>query len=177
MDGTVTVRGANTPYPHQQAFYDQQSTRESLTILGQGLDLFGTGLATALRGRPTQVTAGTGAPLPASFEGNVWVARFEPGLRVVHKGETVTWTNLDPATPHTITIGPDPANPFAPTGGPTITTAPGATTVNSLIGNPTLFGPGGHTSFALTFDHAGAYSYFCALHDELGMKGTIVVLP
>jgi plastocyanin len=174
MAGTVTVSAANSPYPHQQAFYDQQSTRESLAILGQGLDLFGTGLATALRLGPTNVTAGIGAPLPASFEGNVWVARFEPRLRVIHKGETVTWTNMDSSTPHTISIGPDPSDPFAPTGGTTVTTAPGATTVNSgLIGAP-LFGP---AWYSLKFEHTGTYDYFCALHDDLGMKGTIVVVP
>jgi len=33
------------------------------------------------------------------------------------------------------------------------------------------------TTFAATFTAPGTYHYICALHDDLGMKGTIVVLP
>jgi plastocyanin len=29
--------------------------------------------------------------------------------------------------------------------------------------------------FSLTFDKPGTYPYFCAVHADLGMKGTIVV--
>ena len=31
--------------------------------------------------------------------------------------------------------------------------------------------------FRVTFTHAGTYPYICALHDILGMKGKVVVLP
>jgi plastocyanin len=171
MSGSVVVNPQGTPYPQQQAFYDQQSAQESFTILGQGLNLFINGLETAIQSGPKQVTAGIGAS--TSFSGNVFVPRFEPALRIVHKGDTVTWTNLDPETPHTISIGPDPANPAAPSGSTTVTTAPGATALNSgFIGAPF-----GKKSFAVTFDNVGTYSYFCALHDTLGMKGTVLVLP
>src|SRR5437762_13317033 len=37
--------------------------------------------------------------------------RFLKDTIVVHKGNTVEWTNLDPVTPHTITFGTEPANP------------------------------------------------------------------
>ena len=183
MGGTVTVDDPNVALPHQQAFYDQQSAGQTLTILGQGLDLFVNGLATALRSGPNQVTAGIGALLPTkptNFEGNVWVARFEPNVRVVHLGDTVNWTNLDPNTPHTITIGadPGPAGDAIPNGNTTITTAPGATNVTSgFVGSPLAFGPMVKPTYALTFDYACTYNYDCALHDDLGMKGTIVVLP
>ena len=33
------------------------------------------------------------------------------------------------------------------------------------------------TRFRITFTKAGIYPYICALHDELGMKGKIIVLP
>jgi len=33
------------------------------------------------------------------------------------------------------------------------------------------------TEFRVTFAKAGTYNYICALHDTLGMKGTVVVLP
>jgi plastocyanin len=33
------------------------------------------------------------------------------------------------------------------------------------------------TRFRVTFTHAGVFPYICALHDGLGMKGEIIVLP
>ncbi len=33
------------------------------------------------------------------------------------------------------------------------------------------------TRFRVTFTTAGTYPYICALHDTLGMKGEIIVLP
>ena len=36
--------------------------------------------------------------------------------------------------------------------------------------------PEGNT-WALTFDVPGTFEYFCGIHRELGMKGTITVLP
>jgi plastocyanin len=33
------------------------------------------------------------------------------------------------------------------------------------------------TRFRVTFTAQGVFNYFCALHDDLGMKGTVVVLP
>jgi len=33
------------------------------------------------------------------------------------------------------------------------------------------------TRVRVTFTQAGRYNYICALHDELGMKGSVVVIP
>jgi len=33
------------------------------------------------------------------------------------------------------------------------------------------------TRFRVTFTHSGTYPYICALHDDLGMNGKIIVLP
>ena len=35
----------------------------------------------------------------------------------------------------------------------------------------------GVTRFRVTFTSAGRYRYICALHDELGMTGEVIVLP
>ena len=37
--------------------------------------------------------------------------------------------------------------------------------------------PPGVTRFRVTFTSPGTYSYICALHDELGMTGKVIVLP
>ena len=37
--------------------------------------------------------------------------------------------------------------------------------------------PPGVTRFRVTFLHAGTYDYICALHNDLGMVGKVIVLP
>lgn len=179
MTGVIHVRPAGTPYPHDQAFYDRQAHVEIAQLLGQGARLQAHGLVSAVRtpGRGA-VTAGTGAFLD---DGSIAVMRFLPEKLIMRKGQTVTWTNIDPETPHTVTFGPEPAGgplgAFAPVG----TDAPGHATISSpgqavnsgFIGADFPFG----TAFSVTFTTPGTYRYICALHDELGMVGTIVVVP
>jgi plastocyanin len=70
---------------------------------------------------------------------------FQPAKVTVKAGQTVTWTNDDPAD-HTVTG------------------EGGAFTSETL-------GQGAH--FRMVFDRPGTYRYICALHPE--MKGTVVV--
>jgi len=35
----------------------------------------------------------------------------------------------------------------------------------------------GVTQFRVTFTNPGTYPYICAFHDQLGMKGEVIVLP
>ena len=111
----------------------------------------------------------------------------------IHAGQTVEWGNDDPQTPHTITFGPEPAgNPIPPSANVTvdpdgarhaILNSPAdsahsgfvAPVPQERIGLPQS--PLGVTRFRVTFTHAGVYPYICVLHDDLGMKGTITVLP
>jgi len=37
--------------------------------------------------------------------------------------------------------------------------------------------PPGVTRFRVTFTGPGTFTYICALHDDLGMKGTVIVVP
>jgi plastocyanin len=37
--------------------------------------------------------------------------------------------------------------------------------------------PLGVTRFRVTFTYPGIFNYICALHDELGMVGKVIVLP
>jgi len=119
--------------------------------------------------------------------------RFMGHDMVIHAGQTVEWDNEDAEDPHTITFGTEPAgDPFPPSNNVTMD-ADGArhAVINSTsdsvhsgfilaapqdrIGLPQS--PISVTRFRITFTHAGIYPYICALHDNLGMKGKIIVLP
>jgi plastocyanin len=179
MNGTVNVVSANSALAVTQADYDRASKARQSQLLGLGRSLIGQGTALVA---PAQVSAGTGQLV--SGIGSVADLRFAPDKRVVHVGDTVTWTNLDPQTPHTVTFGDEPPswanNPFA--------SYPAA----NVTANPARVGPSAFVNsgfvakakefevpntFAATFTSPGTYPYICALHDDLGMTGTIVVLP
>lgn len=177
MTGTVDVRDAGTAYPSTQARYDLSASVARNRLLAVGHRLAGRTLAAA-RSSST-VATGTGAS--TGDWGSLAVMRFLPSRTVIHAGDTVTWVNHDPETPHTITFGTEPVGgplaAFAPSGldGPghaTITTA--TTSANSgFTGAGFPFG----TTFTATFPAPGTYHFICALHDTLGMTGTIVVEP
>ncbi|HEX8969408.1 MAG TPA: plastocyanin/azurin family copper-binding protein [Chloroflexota bacterium] len=179
MTGTVHVAAAGTPYPATQADYDRQTQPLEAQLLGQGRSLSGLAQAAAAQAGPTSVTAGTGQAV--SGVGSLAVLRFVPDQRIVHVGDTVTWTNRDPETPHTVTFGNEPpggpfgAFPPSGTDGPAHATlsAPGQSTNSGFL----LSAVPGDSQFNVTFTGPGTYNYICALHDDLGMKGTIVVLP
>ncbi len=171
MTGTLHVQPAGTPYPHDQRFYDTQGTIQKASALGDGVRLRAQGLVQAETSPGENVTAGTGDP-------QVFVARFLPGNISVRVGQTVEWTNRDPATPHTVTFGQDPPGgdfgAFPPIPGP-----PGSATISStsqnvnsgFLGAGLPFG----TTFQVTFTAPGDYQYHCVLHDDLGMDGVVHV--
>jgi plastocyanin len=179
MAGTVTVNPADTPYPASQADYDRASQALEAQLFGQGRSLFGQDQAAAA---PTGVTAGDGRVVNRA-DSTLAVLRFVPDQRVVHVGQTVTWTNLDPQTPHTVTFGTEP--PGGPFGAypPSSNVTDGHATINSptdsvnsgFIAKDPLFQV--KNTFSATFSAPGTYPYICALHDDAGMTGSIVVLP
>jgi plastocyanin len=197
MTGTVHVLPLAVALPHSQSFYDRQADDERRDLLSDTDEGQSHHHEDAMGARSefghNAVTVGIGE-IVATGGGHesVSVMRFLRHETVIHVGETVEWTNNDPVTPHTITFGQEPANPIPPAG--TFTMDPDGAlhaTISSLadnvhsgfivasaherIGFPTS--PLGSTHFRITFKKAGTYPYICALHDDLGMKGKIVVLP
>jgi plastocyanin len=178
MTGTVTVHDAGTPYPRTQAAYDTQAKVAGNVLLAAGRTLSARTLAAARASGQGQAAVGTGA---ATDGGSLAIMRFLPGRLVVHAGDSVTWTNRDPETPHTITFGQEPAGgpfgAFAPSGaavpGHATLTSPDEAANSGFVGAGLPFG----TSFTATFVNPGTYHFICALHDDLGMTGTVVVLP
>lgn len=166
MKAAVHVRPSGTPYPYDQHFYDMAAKLQADELIRHGQALIQQARLFASRNpnRGNWVTAGIG-------DGSVALMRFYDDRLVIREGDTVTFNNLDVETPHTVTFGPEPANSLSPVGNPKA--YDGSGTLNSgFIGtDPHWFG----TTFAVTFTKAGTYPYICALHDEMGMTGTIVV--
>ena len=128
----------------------------------------------------------------AGGSSTVSAMRFSDDNIQIHAGQTVEWDNHDPVTPHTITFGPDPADLFDPSPDVTVDTdgarhaviaSPSDSTHSGFIiaapqerlGLPQA--PLGVTRFRVTFPNAGVFPYICALHEDLGMTGTVIVRP
>ena len=84
---------------------------------------------------------------------------FTPAELEVDAGTTVTWTNEDPGA-HTVTSG------AVEQGASGVTTSPDGRFDSGNIA--------GDDSYEQTFDEAGTYEYFCALHPAT-MRGVITV--
>ena len=115
--------------------------------------------------------------------------RFYPSRITIHKGQTITFLKTeDPTEPHTVTFGPEPADPLLqllPRGGPNYSGGPTEQASSGflitdeqfayyhLAGTPFR----ALTSYRLTFTNTGDFKYFCALHDVIGMVGSVHVVP
>ncbi len=188
MTATVHVLELSEPLPHDQAFYDRQAQEERERLLSE-IDLG----SHDEHSPDNHVNAGAGviSATPGGSE-NLALMRFNHEKIFIHAGETVEWSNSDPTASHTITFGTEPADPMPPSANITID-SDGArhavinSTTDSVhsgfivaaaqerVGLAQL--PVGVTRFRVTFTTPGIYPYICALHDQLGMKGTAIVLP
>src|SRR5262249_48827580 len=109
--GMIHVLPPGSALPHTQSFYDD-------TAKNQTRDLIDDTDGVRPRGVPDRDEVGTEAhnvvvtpgELKATGGGKQYLAimRFLPSNITVHVGDTVEWTNIDPAVPHTITFGVEP---------------------------------------------------------------------
>jgi len=195
MTGVVHVLELSKPLPHTQGFYDEETEAQTRALLSDAdREEDEEGHSAHRHAGEDQVTVGGGEistnPGGAS---TLSLMRFFGRTLVIHAGQTVEWGSDDPEDPHTITFGKEPTgDPFPPSRNVT-TDADGAlhAVINStsdsvhsgfIAAAPQeriglAQSPLGVTRFRITFTHPGTYPYICALHDNLGMKGKIVVLP
>ena len=198
MTGVVHVLDAIQELPHDQAFYDREAADQRRDLLsdrdgGSVAACGGCAAQDSLKARV--VTAGTGE-ISATAGGtrNLSVVRFLADQILIRAGDTVEWTNQDPVDAHTVTFGTEPIGVaiFSPSANVTTDTdgalhgkiTSPADNVNSgviaaaaqdQIGSPqTVLGV---TRFRATFPNPGSFPYRCLLHDDLGMKGMVIVLP
>lgn len=193
MRGTVTVVDSTATNVPEQAAIDAQAQKEIAPMIGI------VKAAEAQAAQPKSEAGPNGTTTYYVRAGNsdftsaditAQSFAFYPQATTVHAGDTVVWSSN---YIHTITFNPAPNPPdFAvlkpqPNGPPMILPGPQvfAEVRPSATYDPTkyynsadigLFGANGST-WSLTFDQPGTYSYYCALHQDLGMKGSIVVLP
>ena len=191
MTGAIHVLPVSEILPHDQAFYDRAADVERTGLLSEANALNGDGNGETVENSANPVTAGVAA-IHSNGGGSqtVSVMRFFGGNTFVRVGDTVEWTNRATPVAHTITFGTEPFNDMPPSPGVTVdedgarhaVLSSPSQSVNSgfigVLGQETVGAPEAPldtTRFRVTFTAPGVYNYFCALHDDLGMKGTIVV--
>jgi plastocyanin len=192
MTGVVHVLNLSDTLPYDQAFYDRQAKSEQAQLLAEASALVRRVSGDEDRMRTNNVAAGAGATVTATGAGSqaASVSRFLRPTIFVRVGDTVEWENLDPSINHTVTFGTEPADP-RPASTNVQTTSDGAR--RAVIGSPTdsvnsgvltpapqeraglAQAPPGVTRFRVTFTSPGTFTYICALHDDLGMNGTVIV--
>jgi plastocyanin len=189
MTGLVHVLDLSATLPHDQRFYDDEAAVQRRSLLAGDDD----SPSESTESDSSEVAAGTGGIVATGggFQ-TVSIVRFLAPTVTVRVGETVEWRNLDPVTRHTVTFGIEPPNPGPPSSN-VMTDADGAE--HAIISSPSdsvhsgfLGGeaqervglaqlPPAVTRLRVTFTHPGTFNYICALHDNLGMQGKVVVLP
>jgi plastocyanin len=121
-------------------------------------------------------------------DGRIQLSEFVPKDVTIQTGDTIIWESR---FFHSVTFVPTPPPPdrFLPERQPDGTV--------QLIRNPVIFNParpagvfdpaqvfnsgtigtfpGPGSTFALTFETPGIFKYFCGIHRDLGMEGTIIV--
>lgn len=193
MRGSVEVVSASATDVPDQAQIDAQAKAESaplVALVQRAKEQGSTG-----RSEPGPngtvlwfVRAGNSDWFPGDLRSQAF--DFLPKAVTIKAGDTVVWAST---YFHTITFNPTPPPPEdvverpQPQGRPQMLLNPKAVTpakpgpvfdpaqyFNSADLGP--FSIGG-SSWALTFDTHGTFSYFCVFHRELGMEGTIIVQP
>jgi plastocyanin len=200
MTGVVHVLGASAALPHDQYFYTEQAENQLRSLLSdadqdkehhgheQMKDMVS---ARVLHGNGVAAGIGEMNVTAAGFQ-SLSIVRFLHETIVVHVGDTVEWSVLDPALPHTITFGVEPPDPGPPSGNVSFDAdggrhatlvAPGQSINSGIIGavrENQIGVPQSSPSipvFRVTFKGPGTYNYKCVLHDNLGMVGKVIVEP
>lgn len=194
MRGTVIVQKAGTPYPFGEEQYERRSRQEAAVDVADGYRLWASAKQQARRlsqhnGHPTV--------LVGAMDSAAMVMRFIGQPTTVRAGTSLVFESTSMSEPHTVTFGSDqtgcgspPCNPGAPWNvsttpdGNVAANYPGLNggytgsprNLNSglMLGLPPA-ATGAPSRLVLTFTEAGTFSYICALHDYMGMVGTVQV--
>lgn len=183
MRGAIDVLPAAAQLPKTDADYAAERSGEIARDLNSANHV-GDKISDKAAHKPLTVYAGAGTK-------RVTDLRFFPSSITIHAGQSITFLKThDPTEPHTVTFGIEPPNIFAPQGGPpfTFTGSNSISTgvlltkkqydfyIGGAIGVPVQVDKDTIT-FATTSTTPVTYTYICAIHDDVGMRGTVTVLP
>ncbi|MFZ3167372.1 MAG: TIGR03118 family protein [Candidatus Methanoperedens sp.] len=107
--------------------------------------------------------------------------RFAPDPLTIHTDDTIVWTQMNFMMIHTVTfpVAGQPVPEFILPDfsiNPVAAAPAGGSVYNGTdFFNSGILSPG--QNYTLTFTKPGTYDYLCLIHDEMGMKGKIIVLP
>ena len=192
MTGVVHVVDPSQFLVHDQDFYDREAQSEQALLLAHAPRIDDRGIATDVQTNDVAVGIGEVVTTTGAGSQTVSLMRFVRQMIIVQVGDTVEWTSLDPSINHTVTFGTEPADPRPPSPGVTPTSdgarqATISSTTDSVSSgflspapqdraNLAQSNPG-ITRFRVTFTSPGTFNYICAVHDQLDMKGTVIVHP
>jgi len=193
MTGAIHVLPLSETLPHDQAFYDREGGRQRSSLLSEAASLDGSGHAQTGEISAHVVVAGLSS-IHSTGGGSqtVSVMRFYDETTVVHVGDTVEWVNMSTPVFHTVTFGAEPLDDAPPSQSVTLdedrvrhafVNSPDDSVNSGFIGVPNQEAAGAPealldiTRFRVTFNAPGIFNYICGLHDNLGMKGTVIVRP
>ena len=192
MTGVVHVVDPSQFLVHDQDFYDREAQSEQALLLAHAPRIDDRGIATDVQTNDVAVGIGEVVTTTGAGSQTVSLMRFVRQMIIVQVGDTVEWTSLDPSINHTVTFGTEPADPRPPSPGVTPTSdgarrATISSTTDSVSSgflspapqdraNLAQSNPG-VTRFRVTFTSPGTFNYICAVHDQLDMKGTVIVHP
>ena len=206
QSGTIHVLSASQTLPHDQDFYDRQAQVEENDLLyDRDGGLTAKLREDAPEDRDHHhaahdmhiVVMGAGE-LVATPGGAQSVSRMRFGREsiTIHAGQTVEWASSD-VSGHSLQFGTGEFTPLDPaTASPDVLLShdpDGAlhailvSTIDNFYSGRiapasqerTGLGqlPPGATRVRVTFTTPGTYPYICAYHDEIGMKGEVIVVP
>jgi plastocyanin len=182
MTGTVSVLPSDQALPKTDAQYQAQAFAQETVDLAQARQIgvqarVAAAHASDLGGTGIEVAAGGGEQSSAAL-------RFFPSFSTIHVGDSVTFVNRDQFATHSVTFGEPTPYIFFPYGDPTIRDPnqqvnSGVLASASLLSyfnapNPPL---APNMRFTATFAAPGTYQYVCVFHDDMGMVGSLTVLP
>ena len=188
MTGIVHVLDPSQTLPHDQEFYDRLAQTEARALL----DDRDTTKPKHLHSKNGVTVGGGEVVATGAGTDTLSVMRFSDPVITVHSGDMLEWTNEDSTTSHTVTFGTEPQDLVPPSANVTVD-PDGAR--HAVLNSPSdsvhsgflqaapqdrvglAQAQPGVTRFRVTFSKPGIYQYICALHDGLGMKGKVIVLP
>src|SRR5215467_2570225 len=188
MTGIVHVLDPSQTLPHDQEFYDRLAQTEARALL----DDRDTTKPKHLHSKNSVTVGGGEVVATGAGTDTLSVMRFSDPVITVHSGDTLEWTNEDSTTSHTVTFGTEPQDLVPPSPNVTVDhdgarhavlNAPSDSAHSGFLQAAPQDRVGlaqatpGVTRFRVTFSKPGIYPYICALHDGLGMKGKVIVLP